>query len=470
MVAHPADDAARPVSAADAPPLARELAERLAPDLAAAPDTGEASAQATSRDDHEDAGDAGDTGDTGDSARAQAVPVARPRGGLATQPIPIVDPALLQRAAGRSPAREDRHAGARTPAAVDITAVPPRFMHAARRGSPRLVVRVAIGHGAAGLALAVGASALFVAEQPFGMETLGLAALVAGGGGAAYALLTRWRLVRSGALVLVATQLGALAWGFIIIGPRVALVLLLPPAIWLALRMGGRGTALLGGAGGLAIYFGCLMIAGGAYVAPLQLDAPGQALLDQGVVLLGLTLTLVAAVSAAGGRERSDAAARARLYEVRQTRAAIARLREQTEADADRLERAVAQALRGRGIDPLTADGPLSPVAEGINAVAERLRTLQKDREDRLRLQAAVRALTYALERGWQGTPWAWPERSGTLVDELVDVLRTRRPPDSRGRPPAWWTEAVTPTSLPGFDTPVWFSWPAAPERDTGMR
>jgi hypothetical protein len=146
-----------------------------------------------------------------------------------------------------------------------------------------------------------------------------------------------------------------------------------------------------------------------------------------------VSLLLAGLLRTTGARERSDAAARARLYELRLLRAELARVREHTERDGFAMEQALTGALRGRGIDPISAEGALSPVAERVNAVAERMATLQKDREDRLRLEAALRTLIRAVERGWLGLPWTWPDASGTMLDDLVALLRTPRPHEQRG-------------------------------------
>jgi hypothetical protein len=338
------------------------------------------------------------------------------------------------------------------------------------------VFRVAVGQGAAGLALALGASALLVVERPLGMWTLGLAAVAVTGAGAGYALLVQGApdggrpadahrvYVRAGALVLVVTQLGTLAWGLVVLGPRLALILLLPPAIWLALRMGGRQVALVCGVGGAVVYAGFwVAVAWGAYVPLLDLNATGLALVDASGAALGLGLTLAAVTGAARWREHSDAAARARLYDLRLARAEIAGQRDQEEIGAELLAQALALALRGRGIDPLTLDGPLSLVTEGVEAVAERLRTLQKDREDRLRLEGAVRALTRALERAWLGAPWAWPEASGTMLDELIALLRTQRLPEHGALQAVRRGDTPSFASQPNVGAPSWSSWSSWP-------
>jgi hypothetical protein len=370
-----------------------------------------------------------------------------------TRPTPASGPLPARSIGGPAAARVER---ADHPASAARPATPARFFVAARRGNTRILLRAAIGHGVVALALAVSASALVVTEQPLGQWMLGLAALVAIGAGVAYLLVLRRRAARVAALALVAAQLGALAWGLALVGPRVAFLLFLPPAIWLALRMGGRRAALISAVGGAAVYLCVLGAAGlGLLTARFSVDAMGQALLDMSAAALGLALTLASIIGAAGARERSEAAARARLYELRLARAEVARQRDRMEADGEQLDEALACALRGRGIEPIAAEGALSPVAESINDVAERLRTLQKDREDRLRLEGALRSLTRALERAWLGVPWSWPESSGTMLDDLVALLRASRQRENHERA-GWSDETPTFINLPPLATPSW--------------
>jgi hypothetical protein len=343
--------------------------------------------------------------------------------------------------------------------------VPRRFLRAAARGDARLMRRASLGHVWAGLALAVAASDLLLSGQMSGLWLLGEAVLAILAGMGAYALLQRKHVARPGALALVSAQLAALACGCTLVGPRAALLLLVPAACWLALRLGGRPVALACGVGAVAIYLAFVVAAAdGAYRPALALDARAQTVLGTAAGVLGVALLLVALVSAAAAQERSEAAARARLYELRLIRAEMARLREQAEHDGQVLEEALAGALRGRGIDPIHTEGALSPVAEGINAVADRMATLQKDREDRLRLEGALRTVIRAVERGWLGLAWTWPEASGTMLDELVALLRTPRPREKRPQP-VWSDDVPTFLTLPTIGASLR---PAPPHAEPG--
>lgn len=354
---------------------------------------------------------------------------ARGRLSSATRPIPAVGPLALGGARGSVSEREQLAQGEE--ALADPTAS--RFLWAVRRGDARMVLRAALAHVLAGLVAGVAASALLLAGSDLGYWLLGLAGVTIPCGVVAYALPQWKRAARPAALVLVGAQVAALGWACALVGPQVALLLLVPAAAWLALRLGGRRALLLCGVGNVVVYGAFLVVTGdGTYVPALTLDAAGGTTLDVGAALVGMGLLLAGLLQTADARERSEAAARARLYELRLLRAEMARTREQVERDGYVLEQALTAALRGRGIDPVTAEGALSPLAEGVNAVAERMATLQKDREDRLRLEAALRTLVRAVERGWLGLPWIWPEASGTMLDDLVALLRTPRPQEQR--------------------------------------
>jgi hypothetical protein len=384
--------------------------------------------------------------------RPISVPVAQPeapsqmRPSLKPRPIPTPADSRASAALPRLPRNSSRRDQGKRVRETPLR----RFLYAIQRGDIRLILRMALGHVLTGLLAALAASALLLAGNDQGYWLLGLAALALPGGVTAYTLLSGKRAAVPGSLALVGAQLAALAWAYALIGPQLSLLMLLPAALWLALLMGGRLPALVCGLGGLVIYFAFqVAVALDVYRPTVSLDPRAQLLFDGLVTSLGVALALLAFLYAAAARQRSAAAARARLYELRLVREEMASLRERTEQDGQKLEEALAEALRGRGLDLVTADGSLSPVAEAVNAAAERLATLQKDREDRLRLEGALRTLIRTVERGWLGLSWSWPEPSNTLLDELVALLRAPRPQERRGLSPAWSDDVPTFLMLP---------------------
>jgi hypothetical protein len=90
--------------------------------------------------------------------------------------------------------------------------------------------------------------------------------------------------------------------------------------------------------------------------------------------------------------------------------------------------------MRGRQREIAPLDPMLRPVAERLRATADRVAELREQRLEHQRLEAALRQLTRALERGWLGLHWVWPKPGGTLVDELMALLRASRPRDGGAR------------------------------------
>jgi hypothetical protein len=340
-----------------------------------------------------------------------------------------------------------------------------------RLGTPSLALRVALAHACVVLFAALAASVLLLHDDALGYWLLGLVALALPGAVLAWLLLQHSRRsVRVSAALLVTTELAALAWAFMVLGPRPELVLLVPSGVWLAHRLGGRPIALCAGLGSAALA-ACFTLGAffGVYQPVISLDASGTVVLAFVAAVLGVGLALWAVLGGAAAREQSDLAARARLYEVRLLRAEMSRSREHIEHETQVLGNALVAALHGKGIEPITVDGPLSPVAEIANVVAERLSTLQKDREDRIRQEGALRMVITAMERGWLDLPWTWPEPSGTPVDDLVALLRTPRTRERRGTA-GWLDEFPTLVPLPSLPSssghwrsPFWPSDPSLP-------
>jgi hypothetical protein len=98
-------------------------------------------------------------------------------------------------------------------------------------------------------------------------------------------------------------------------------------------------------------------------------------------------------------------------------------------------------------------EGPLSQLNATIELFGERLAILQRDREERLRLEAALLNLTRAMERAWLGLPWTWPKLSGTSLDQLVALLRTPTPRDVQ--PEAGSQQTSPLVTIPTLDPSV---------------
>jgi hypothetical protein len=259
---------------------------------------------------------------------------------------------------------------------------------------------------------------------------------------------------RAAGTVLLGSQVGILVWSLTLIGPRASLLLVAPALLLLSLRMTGRMVAAAGFVTMLAVYmlFEILLL-NQIFGPALLLPSGWLAFLDCLLAVLGLGLFLVVALDLHAKRARADHLARVRLHELRQVRARAAQLRQWTEDQAARLQELLIAALYGRGEVPSLLEGPLSPLNATIELFSERLAILQRDREERLRLEAALLSLTRAMERAWLGLPWTWPALSGTSLDQLVALLRTPTPRDLQSEGASQETSPLVP--IPSLDPSV---------------
>lgn len=305
---------------------------------------------------------------------------------------------------------------------------------------------IQVGIGAAAALIGAG---MLLAGSEFAFWPFVLAAISAGAGWLAYLLTARSR--RWAALLLLLAQFATLAWLLALAGARASLLALAPLLALLALRWLGHVAAYVVALAALALY--ALAVAlqmTGALAPALTLSASTSAPLDVGFVAIGLLGTLLLASRLRNDWLRAEVRARAGRYEIRTLRANLTALRQQVDDDSTRLEESLARVLAGRAMgSPVESDGALSALATTTNAAAERLAMLHLDREDRLRLEGAVRTVTQAVERAWLGLPWSWPEWSGTALDELVALLRAPRPHETRT---AWPDEVPTLKEIPALE------------------
>lgn len=255
-----------------------------------------------------------------------------------------------------------------------------------------------------------------------------LAVLAGGGAALAGTLQRRGETLLLASLALLGSQLGMLAWALDLDGPRAALLAVVPALAVLALRLGSRTLAILTTALALALYLAsALMQAQGLWTPTLLVSDATQTLVDAALVVAGLALSVAAILDLHAGWARSRHEARLRLRDAHDLHASYELLEARVRTDAELLHRALAAALRGHGGDlvaPLVADLALHRLATLIDATAARLQTLRYDREDRLRLEGAIRRLTLAAGQVDLGGAPAWPEVSGTALDSLVERLR----------------------------------------------
>ncbi|HEY7850011.1 MAG TPA: hypothetical protein VIC27_08095 [Ktedonobacterales bacterium] len=257
-------------------------------------------------------------------------------------------------------------------------------------------------------------------------------ALIAGVGAAVGYACAQIGRPRLATLALALSQLGALTWALGLLGPRAALLTLAPASAALALRGAGRLSAVAAALGWMTFFIVAeALTLSGALTPSLALSGVGAALVDVALPLVGLWLAVSILNSLYVSRLNVVARGRAVEHAALLTEAQLDRLRTQTEDDADALRRALGEALRGEQPERVYARGALSVVADEVNAMADRLIDLRYDRAERKRLESATRRLTRVIERAWLGLSWSWPDATGTILDDLLALLRTPPPPDT---------------------------------------
>jgi hypothetical protein len=296
-------------------------------------------------------------------------------------------------------------------------------------------------------ALALAGAGLLLAGRAGGAWPLALGGILGAGGWGAYALTQRER--RGGAPLLI-SQLAALAWVLALVGPRVAVLTLAAPLALYALRAAGRRAAGLCLLAALAIYGVALALALTGIIQPsVHLSDDIAPFVDSALVALALFGALGLAMELHAAREQATAEAHARLYEQRTLRAWLAALRQRDEENVARLRAALERVLHDRPVERPDLEGAHSSLGEYVAEIAAKLDGLRRDREDRLRLEGALRRLTRAMERAWLGLPWTWPDNSDTPVDDLVALLKT---PSPREMEPPALEDTPTLAQLPTLD------------------
>jgi hypothetical protein len=227
--------------------------------------------------------------------------------------------------------------------------------------------------------------------------------------------------ITQAALLLLLADILLAGLGLAILGPHLAALALLPGALLLAALLAGAFVAVAGTLATFTLYAATLVI------GPQPLDAPtgiallwvNLALVFAGLCLLGGALVIMSHRLRVAILEAAAATQRVAALERRAQTKRIA-----IDADAIALQTQLARALRGQATQPVTTCEDLAPLANMINAATKRLPGLQRDREERIRLETAIRDLITALETAWAGFTFTWPAKSGTSVDRLITMLR----------------------------------------------
>jgi len=339
-----------------------------------------------------------------------------------------------------------------------------------------LVLGIGLMQALVATVVALVAASLTLDGHASALGVLALTLLAAGGAGLGYLLVQRRELAVLAGVALLGSQLGMLAWAFEMVGARVALLAFVPALLVLGLCLAGRALAITTAGAALALYAAFTILQVQELFQPaLVLSDTSAALLDPALVVVGLCLTLVALLYLDAGRARALELARLRLRDAADLHASYVLLQARVRQDAERLRGALAEALRGQGgnpVAPLIGDASLHQFAALLDSGTARLETLQRDREDRVRMEGAIRRVTRAVEQlEMSGVP-VWPDPSDTLVDALVVRLRSLHLDAAPARPE--WQPRLNPSlgttrsprPTPGRTTGMILPWRPARGRD----
>jgi hypothetical protein len=305
----------------------------------------------------------------------------------------------------------------------------------AASAQPDAVVWASIAQATLALLGAFAFAGLALRGDQNALWTLAFTTLAGAPAGVAYALATRRTLAYLGALALVVSQIALFAWSFALIGPRPALLLLAPALVVVAIWMGGRalGGVFVAGLGALYAFVALTS-------APIRTGGATLATLDLIAVLVGLAVTTAALIAVDRRVAAAHSRANASRAEAEQLTALAQAQRAQVEEEGAYLTATLAEALHGRGVVRFALEGPLAGLAEMIYAVATRLLTLRRDRDERVRLEGALAQVIRAVDDASVGTSAQWPHQTGTPVDTLTDRLRA---------PQSAWSQDLRDEFLP---------------------
>lgn len=298
-----------------------------------------------------------------------------------------------------------------------------------------LLTRCALAHGLGGILLAVVLTVFFLESlRGSWLWLLLLAMLVTLAGVAAYWCsehFDRWSLA---SWIILGGDLGAWFCTWLLLGPSLALALLLPGIAVLALLLAGRREMLLTAvieAAALVV----VTLADLAGLSHLSLHAPAfvLALLNLLVPLAclgGMIFALLVVL------ERGEHIGPADYWHS----AEVARVRIESDIHVRQLQESIA-ALHGvlgrvAGGDlharAALKDGELAPIAAKLNSFLERQERMFDEARQHRQLEAAVGELIAMLEALHRGERVGWPAPTGTQVDRILALMRAPLPPQPR--------------------------------------
>ncbi|MBA3825514.1 MAG: hypothetical protein H0X24_16655 [Ktedonobacterales bacterium] len=344
--------------------------------------------------------------------------------GTALQRFETIYPLPVQASAAHAPSEPAR-------AAERLPAGPYALRHpqaVARQAAQAHLTRGWVwGHvGLSLLAIFIGVTLIFAAPD---QHVLGAACLSLAIAGIASTLLALGALtaghVAGAAGWLLLYDFVATSVGMLVLGPQFAIFFLLPGAVLLTALLTNRWTGTFGLAGAFALYALGVALTQTETIHPLATPSATQSVwLNLGFILLGTGLLAYAAhwlLAQLHTALTNEAALTFRLQAL-ERRARTKRL--SLDADAMALQAQIAQAMSNHRPQSIVTGEELAPLAQMINAANARIPSLLHDRDERLKLERAVRDLIQALEAAWAGFTLTWPAPSHTIVDRLLPLLR----------------------------------------------
>jgi hypothetical protein len=281
---------------------------------------------------------------------------------------------------------------------------------------PMVIEWAAVAQATLALLGALVFASLALRGDPQTLQALLFASLAGVPAALAYALASRRTLALLGTLALLVSQIALFAWGFAMVGPRPALLLLTPALLAVAMEMSGKtlGVVMAIGLGAVYTWFAFIPAHGDAVTTSFDVIA----------VLVGLALVCVALFALDRRATTAETRAKGWLTEAERLDALNQAQRTQAEEEAAYLSATLVEALHGRGVVRVALEGPLAKLTEMVYTVASRLLTLRRDRDERVRLEGALAQLMRAVEDSSVGGIAQWPRQTGTPVDTLSDQLR----------------------------------------------
>lgn len=321
------------------------------------------------------------------------------------------------------------------------------------------VRRVARAQAMTAVASALLAALLVLGDQPWALWALVFTVIAGAGAWLADVLLQQRDTSLFAGIILLCSQLALLVWGFELDGPRMALLAFVPALALFALRVAGPTIATYTTAALLALYGAwTLLHVRDIFPTAMHWSHANAVAFDALVASGGLFLTVLALLDVQRRRDmelrraldasRSHYRSQSKGDEGRVAdshfadgraadgHVAYVRLLVELEADVERLGQALTGELGTTGWPRLARpdETTLLRLEELIDFAAERINTLQRDHEERVRLEGALARLLHAVELLDLGRSPRWPEPSGTAVDSVVARLRELHPDGAPAR------------------------------------